>query len=81
MYEVTRHEKDLEENLLETKKSVDAGVIEGILVIRITKNERDVKVTAVLGRVSQFEWLGSIEYAKDIIKAHFQDAADGIEEE
>lgn len=70
MYEVNRHVKDLEEVIERIKKGIAEKDLEGLLVIRVTKSE-DTQIDAVLGRVTQFEWVGIMDYATDVIKDIF----------
>ena len=72
MYEVNRHMKELTDAGDRLKKALDEKDVEALLIVKICKNE-ETKVDAVLGRCSQFEWVGIVDYVKDIIKSRYEE--------
>lgn len=67
LYEVNRHKKDLEALVERLKAAIDSDSLEGLLVVRIPKGTNP-EIDMVFGGASQYEWIGFIEYIKDMVK-------------
>lgn len=68
MYEIHRHKKDIEALIHRLKEDSEKGTLEGVVVVRVHNKNQETEVDAVFGSVSQFEWVGIMDYVIDVIK-------------
>lgn len=69
MYDVNRYEKKVKGIVEDLQKTLEENKIDGLLVIKFLKAKQpEAEVNMALGSPSQFEWVGILDYAKDIIK-------------
>lgn len=73
MYEINSHEKQLSRILENLKKDVDNKTLEGLIIIKVPKKTKEVEIEAVFGCISQFEWVGILDYVSDIVKGREDD--------
>ena len=67
MYEVSDHHNTFQKIADDLKKEAEDGSLEGILVIKVFKNN-DIEVASEFGRRTSYEWVGLIDFASDVVK-------------
>lgn len=50
------------------KKDFENNSLEGLIVIKVPKKTKEVDVQAAFGGITQFEWIGILDYVVDIVK-------------
>lgn len=70
MYEIETHQKNLETIAEAFSALAKERDIEAAMVIVVRKNN-DIEIESVYGRVTQFEWRGLLDYAKDVVKGEY----------
>ncbi len=73
MYELNNHEKHLVGIIEALKKDADENSLEGLIVIKVQKNKnKEIDIQAAFGGITQFEWIGILDYVVDIVKGSCQ---------
>lgn len=67
MYEINKHEKNLKDLHERLKASIEKQDCEGIIVVTVKKSQ-EAQVDAVFGDLTQFTWIGVMDYVVDVIK-------------
>lgn len=69
MYELNSHDKQILGIFNNLKKDIEENSIEGIIIIKVPKNKmKELDIQAAFGGISQFEWIGMLDYVVDIVK-------------
>lgn len=74
MYELNANDKQILDVFENLKKDIEANSIDGLIIIKVPKNKlKELDIQAVFGGISQFEWVGMLDYVVDIVKGSNED--------
>lgn len=71
MHEVSEQKKTLLELIEELRLAVEDHEVDGVVVVSYNARTKDMGYQMSLGSPSNFEWIGALDVAKDMLKGDF----------